>query len=568
MASVHDLVPTLPTFDTATHVVRMDQEPIRQRSRLFNSCAERNSLPFIFRLPTEILEIIFIHRARDYHSKASCDSTPTVPSWVNISYVCRRWRNVTLNCATLWTYLFVTSPRWTEELLARSGNAPLKLHVNPDPCRCDTTFLELGIVEQVMNRVERIQELCLHLPFTSDDHHFFSKLSSRAPCLQKLKISTEGDFDCSQWSSVLFDGDTPALRTLELTGCSVPWYSFTLGGLTTLSLNNVPVPFQQDTVEFLATLGRMQNLEHLYLNNSLASAAGFLSSMALHTFQEVNLPHLSRLLIAAPLSTVIPLLSRINIPLKTEVRLECHFERDFSLDDYTPLSSLLAQRFSIFRDQALSSPTIRSLGIQSAEWEKATLTFSASERDLGSSISISHVEWCRNIPLQIVLHFRPSMTRSDGNRIISDICCAMPLTNVQSVHVLLPPSCSAFWKHALGHLRGLRHLKLSRGNMPDLASVLSLAPRDCTKKQDGYMDCGLDRVFAPALEELELYDILLSTSPPDDQQSLSDALSTRKEFRGRVTMTQCAVVAGDGRHTMLDMVGRWESGHFHVIEST
>ncbi|KAI9574266.1 hypothetical protein HD554DRAFT_2165761 [Boletus coccyginus] len=544
----------------------MDQEAIGQKSRLSNSCAERNSLSFIFRLPTEILEIIFIHRARDYHSKASHDPTPTVPSWVNISYVCRRWRNVTLNCSTLWTYLFVTSPRWTEELLARSWKASLKLQVNPDPYRCEATFLELGIVEQVMNHVERIQELCLHLPFTSGDHCFFSKLSSRAPRLQNLKISTEDD-DCSQWSSVLFDGDTPALRTLELTGCPVPWYSFKLSGLTTLSLNDVPVRFQQDTAEFLATLGHMQNLEHLHLDNSLASAAGFLSSTAFHTFQKVNLPHLSRVSIAAPLSTVIALLSCINIPLKTEVRLECHFERDFSLDNYTSLSSLLAQRFSVLRGQALSSPTIRSLGIQSAEWEKATLTFSASERDLGSSISISHVEWCRNIPLQIVIHFRPSMTRSDGNGIISDICCAMPLTNVQSVHVLHPPSCSAFWKHALGHLGGLRHLKLSRGNMPDLASALSLAPRDCTKKQDEYMDCGLDRVFAPALEELELYDILLSTSPPDDQQSLSDALSTRKESRGRVTMAQCAVVAEDGRHTMLDMVGRWESGHFHVVES-
>jgi hypothetical protein len=40
--------------------------------------------------------------------------------WVNVSYVCRHWRNVALNCATLWTYLFVMSPRWTEELLARS----------------------------------------------------------------------------------------------------------------------------------------------------------------------------------------------------------------------------------------------------------------------------------------------------------------------------------------------------------------------------------------------------------------------------------------------------------------
>ncbi|KAI9574261.1 hypothetical protein HD554DRAFT_16260 [Boletus coccyginus] len=550
--NVH-LVPYVPTFDTLTACT---EETVRQ-----TPYTNRNS--FIFRLPSEILETIFIHCARDYHSTASGHRTPTAPRWVNVSYVCRHWRNVALDCSTLWTYLFVTSRRWTEELLARSGRAPLKLHANTDSSHCDTSFLELDIVEQVMNHVERIQELCFHLPFTSSDHQFFSGLSSRAPCLQNLKISTEDDLDCSQWSSILFDGDTPALRTLELTGCPVPWHSLKLSGLKTLSLNNIPARLQQTTVDLLATFSRMHNLEHLHLDNSLASAAGFLSCTAFHTFQKINLPHLSRLLIAAPLSTVIALLSCINIPLKTEVRLECYFERGFSRDDYATLASLLAQRSSIPGDQALSGPTIRSLGIESGDWEMAILTFSASERAFNSSISISHAAWCCNIPLQVVIHF----PQSDGDHVVSDICRAMPLTNVQSVHVLHPPSCSSFWKLALGHLPDLRYLKLSRGNMPDLASTLSLAPRDCTKKQDGYMDCGLDRVFAPALEELELYDILLSTSPPDDQQSLYGALSTRRESQGRLTMTQCAVVAKDGRHTMLDMVGRWEGGHFHVVES-
>ncbi|KAF8559424.1 hypothetical protein OG21DRAFT_1368133, partial [Imleria badia] len=88
-------------------------------------CPQRNSPSFIFRLPIEILEIIFIHCARDYYTKDGRRPTPTVPSWVNVSYVCCHWRNVALDCPTLWTYLFATSPRWTEELLARSKQAPL-----------------------------------------------------------------------------------------------------------------------------------------------------------------------------------------------------------------------------------------------------------------------------------------------------------------------------------------------------------------------------------------------------------------------------------------------------------
>ncbi|KAF8555398.1 hypothetical protein OG21DRAFT_913821 [Imleria badia] len=133
-------------------VPRTDEEIITTKLVSFDLYSETSSLSFIFRLPTETLEDIFIQQARDYHSENGGHPTPTLPSWVNVSYVCRHWRNVALNCATLWTYLFIMSPRWTEEILARSKKAPLKLHVNPHhghgseaPC----------VVGKVMDHVER-----------------------------------------------------------------------------------------------------------------------------------------------------------------------------------------------------------------------------------------------------------------------------------------------------------------------------------------------------------------------------------------------------------------------------
>ncbi|KAF8550385.1 hypothetical protein OG21DRAFT_1370924, partial [Imleria badia] len=101
-------------------IVLMDERIIGLRLELLNLYSQRNSLSFNFRLPLETLETIFIHCARAYHDEDPGSLTPTVPSWVNVSCVCRHWRNVALNCRTLWTYLFVTSPRWTDELLARS----------------------------------------------------------------------------------------------------------------------------------------------------------------------------------------------------------------------------------------------------------------------------------------------------------------------------------------------------------------------------------------------------------------------------------------------------------------
>ncbi|KAF8559422.1 hypothetical protein OG21DRAFT_1480767 [Imleria badia] len=309
----------------------------------------------------------------------------------------------------------------------------------------------------------------------------------------------------------------------------------------------------------------MQDLTHLYLKDALASAAGFLSSAAFQTFQKINLPRLSRLQITAPLSTATALLSCVNIPLETRVRLHCDFEHGSSLDDYAPHSSLLAQRLSAFEDQAPSALTILFLGIATLP-QSTTLTFSSAERECSDdSHSTSCMNWCHSIPLQIAIRFGQSITLNDKDRVISDICCSVPLIDVHRVHAIRPPFSSALWRKILGHLQDLRYLKLSEGGMPDLASILSL-PSHGYPENEG--------IFAPALEQLELYKIQFTPKPPPgrdmdtlatDVQSLYDALSSRKESQGQLTMTRC-VAKYDDHEEELDMVGRWEGGHFHVVD--
>ncbi|KAF8555378.1 hypothetical protein OG21DRAFT_913352 [Imleria badia] len=509
-----------------------------------------------FRLPTETLGTIFIYCARDYYSGVPI---PIAPSWVNVSYVCRHWRNVALNCSTLWIYLFITSPRWTKELLARSKQVSLKLHMNHRHCG------PWSFVEQVVDHLERIQELRLDLKRC--DSRLLSKLSSPAPCLQKLVISMDDyPFECSY---VPFNGDTPALRTLDIERSQVPWYSFKLSGLTTLRLYDVPSSFQRTVPELLATLSCMQDLTHLLLLNCLPCATGFLSSTAFNTFQKIYFPRLSCFFISARISTVIAFLSCVNIPLQTQVKLSCYVKHhtSFSLGHCAMLCAFLAQRFAMSEDQALSSPTIRSLVLATSGPERvAKLTFSASERNCESFLSLSHMEWRRNIPLQIILHFNQSNYRDN---ITTDICCSIPLSHVQSVHVLCPPLSLGFWSDILGRLQGVRYIKLGEGDMTNLALTLSGDRRTRTENQ--HADRG--QILAPVLKELVLYNtpIFVSiltdvTDAENSVQSLCDALAIRKEPRGRLSMTRCTVLEFDRQQKHFDLEGWWEGGRFHVVD--
>ena len=561
--------PPAPTYDkTVTHA----DESIA------------NPPSFISRLPNETLEAIFICGARDYHSKYLKYRvrlpTRTPPSWVNVSYVCRHWRNIALNRPTLWTYLFITSPRWTEELLSRSKQAPLRLYVDITgyPIHWIDEPPPWCFLKQVVKHLERIEELRLFLPFGQrNEEQVLSKLFSRAPRLKTLKISTISNPSDWKWPSVLFDGDTPALRTLDLFSCPLPWYVLNLSGLTTLNLRFIPVRYHQTIVEFLSTLRCMQGLRYLYLQKVLPSAAGFLSSPAFYTFQKIDLPRLCRLWIDAPLSTVITLLSCVTIPLKTEVRLECALEHGPFLDDYASLSSLLAQRLKL-DDPAPCAPAIRSLGM--AFWhDMVILTFNASERGHDFR-SMPPFSWGCNVPMQIVITFGTSMIISgsrwsDRDPVINDICCSIPLPNVQTLCVTSPPSSRAFWRKTLGHLQDLRYLIVSGGLMPDLASLLSFIPgrHDHIAENDQYAERSPGQMLAPALEELQLHKTTFSTSrrnrnvPSASVQLLYNALSSRRESRGQLEMVRC-IVPGHDHHIELDMVGRWEGGHFHVVEES
>ena len=542
---------------------RLDDEIAALTLALCNLRTQRNTLSPISRLPPEILASIFIHCACSRQKKQR-----GIPNWVNVSHVCRHWRDVALNCSTLWSFLFVSSKYWTEELLARSKKAPLKVRVDSD---CPKQSKELNLLEKVAPQADRIQDLCLRLT-RREAERILSLFFSPASLLQTLEISVERSNylgEISQVSGVLFDGYMPALRKLELINYAFPLTSPTLCGLTSLRLRDLGTSFQPTLASLKVALSRMQDLAHLHLENALPGVGANSIDQSVENSEMLSFPKLSRLSIVAPFTTVVLLLSCFDIPLKTEVRLRCCFEAH--AEDHTPIYPLLAKRFIASKDHAFALvPSIRTSFVETAS-ATVGFIFSTAERDSDrhafSATTTSYdlgqlnEDWGCNIPLKIDVVLRTSLSK-DREDLVGGVCRSVPLTNLQSAHFNFDCGTalsSGFWTTTFGHLQELRHIKLSGVNVHGLVRTLSLTPHHLPKGKRGSLESGSVQTFAPALEELELYGVPFSKACYGRSQSnsnncscsarcLYDALSNRQvEGHGlqQLILAECMYVRDD-----------------------
>jgi len=431
----------------------------------------------------------------------------------------------------------------------------------------------LSIVEQVMNHSQRMQKLRLDVISTSKEtgYQILSKfLSKRAPCLQHLDLSY---FDLPVGKSwTLLEENTPALRTLTLKRSSVPWHSLGPSVLTTLHLSSVRIVTHENTMaEFLAMLRRMPHLVQLSVENSLPSARSFLSNGEFRATPTIRLCHLSSMSITmTPLSTCTALLSCVDIPSRTKIRLEVKMENTTTLNDNVRLASLLAQRIS-----QPNSPKFRSLAIGSLR--QIALAFSTSERvERYSPDSLISIKSDDDALLKVVFDFTDTPMNKLDYPVLRGICSQIPLMDIQSVHFLGLSHGPKFWRKMLVSLSDVRHIRFSRDYMPNITSMLSLPSHPLTRNwQDGRADRGQGEIFVPSLEELELYHITLKRlcegSDRDpyvaDVQDLYDAIAMRKETGCRLTIKECCSVTNGGVVEVLDSVGQWESDQFRVTSN-
>ena len=321
------------------------------------------------------------------------------------------------------------------------------------------------------------------------------------------------------------------LHKLKLSNCPMLSYMPQLSVLTLLSLKEIKEDDQLNITQLQSLLSYMHDLMHLHLQNALCDANHFLAKINFDVTQKFTLLHLSHLLIAALLSTIVAFLSCFKLPSKTKMILSCYgaiypYSKAQCDEEWSSLYPLLTQKLCLFEDQALISPTICTFSIDYRDME---FVFSSSEHysQFPPSTYAPKPYWDCNIHLQ--LHIKSVKQTLDC--ITSNICHSVSSKDVQSVHLHnFYDSSISSWKSSLVHFQEVRHLKVTGCSIAGLASALCLASRDDVENQDNSEHGSQHLLCAPALEELECTSCHIDAE--QDVLSFHTALFVRKE-RGR-----------------------------------
>ena len=306
------------------------------------------------------------------------------PNWIAITYVCQRWRAVSLNFKKLWSTITPNlSPKWIAEFLQRSAYVPKHVNIDvgplppPVPCKKSHKRRRFGLsapttskkkrrsarkqplmalpseaVEEVFSHASRIEDLHLQ-GNTVDVIRTLTSLGGSMPLLSCLSIGTldefkyphldSGDEDEREdpslvLSETLFGGSAPRLSRLHFrSGLHVSFPSWVFRGITEFSIS-----CSFCVKRLFSALGQMPQLEVLRV--SPMRRYWFLPHSDGLTMP-VTLKHLSVLVIEDTfLELLVALLSCISVP--PTVRRHIKLKLDGSKSDaflWSKFSSMMPE---------------------------------------------------------------------------------------------------------------------------------------------------------------------------------------------------------------------------------
>ena len=385
------------------------------------------------RLPPELLAAIFLEYMQRY--RGSLFYARRVPPWVDVSYVCRYWRNAALNCANLWAHLFFVSSEWMDELLRRSKTAPLIIYVDfycpkSDPGKTSCCL------QKALGHMGRIQDLWIDCNSEDMLNMIHARLTAAAPLLRSLHLSR---FDDGENHFIIRKDTLPGacLRMLHLDLCHVDWSSPLFSGLRELTLSSVINDGMECWDGLLLLLSQLPHLRQLCLNNILPLANITFEDSFINTQNrtQVSLCQLEKLTLIDPIPWVTALLAQLEFPTSTIVKVQCSCDNPEDISMFIPF---MAGRFSrhLSLPQSTPSPqsTLRSLSFRSILWEATWKvmcgTSNPANTNRTNNISLEEQDLDSQFPLQIELAHMDEEVPLGG---IIPFLRALPVTHLNAI---------------------------------------------------------------------------------------------------------------------------------------
>ncbi|KAF8909353.1 hypothetical protein CPB84DRAFT_1510982 [Gymnopilus junonius] len=212
-------------------------------------------------IPVEILLLIFEEYCRAWSKTKTC----SLPELL-LTQVCAYWRALAVQVPTLWTTLTITSQTPSHVVVAylqRSQQLSLDLEIDLRHDSVDIVKREQALAAWTAVKPSSARWRRLDVQINPHDASFVSEDLQQlgVPRLQELRISS-----ASHVSGItkVFEGGTPSLKSLRLSGMSVQHFGSSLRQLTHLHLtSNCPIHYSV----FQPLMSRMTNLQELVLRS-------------------------------------------------------------------------------------------------------------------------------------------------------------------------------------------------------------------------------------------------------------------------------------------------------------
>ncbi|VDB83797.1 unnamed protein product [Peniophora sp. CBMAI 1063] len=491
-----------------------------------------NALLPVSSLPAEIMCIIFEYAAqaeRPHARLRQCGGAASL-GWIRLGHISARWRSILLGHKHLWAGNVCALPLATVSAVHRAGAVPVNIRYDVDDV-ADSRSAERSVYRALLEPGVRIGNLSLTARSSFLQEIAAIQLTCPLPSLNALHL------ECHQrphWEvhvnetcmlpRNLLAGKAPALRTLILKRCFLPWSSSLLSGLTHLEIrldsHSIPEHLYPTEEGLLGVLASNSSLSTLVLAFCLPRT-GLGTSTAV-----VSLPKLARLTLGGDADSCAWFWSHVHAPTLQTAGVVAASQRGHGADclEIVPLVapyvrtrgiralSIQTQHFDIRMDAygTACSP-------DDVEWEAANALDSFKrphliDRDLQSALSLTFPRWA-------------SPSNGGYRAVVNDIARGLELKDIEtlSVEVADDHFGSAEWVNAFKHLVHIRALHVRGAPARSLLDALANA----------------EEVLFPGLQILSLQGVNLLRS----EVSLSDVCLALMERRrlSELRIVSCTV---------------------------